>query len=68
MKPITSHDAHQAALKRIETLWDAEPQTPEGDELEALITAVNDFEDRHYPIDAPTLNKGFEVQRNRKKR
>ncbi|WP_227876502.1 hypothetical protein [Photobacterium frigidiphilum] len=37
---------YKAALKRIESLFDvAEPGTPEGDELEKLVTWVEAYED-----------------------
>lgn len=41
---------YNLALKRIETLFDAELNTPEGDELEALISFVNAYEDLNYPM------------------
>jgi HTH-type transcriptional regulator/antitoxin HigA len=41
---------HQIALKRIETLFDAELNTPEGDELERLIVFVEAYENEYYPI------------------
>ncbi len=31
----------------------AEPDTKEGEELEALLTLVEDFEQKAYPIEAP---------------
>ncbi|MDD1791518.1 hypothetical protein LRP50_00030 [Enterovibrio sp. ZSDZ42] len=54
MKPIKTKDDHQAALSRIEQLWDANPNTPEGEELEALITNVEVYEEESYPIAPPT--------------
>lgn len=53
VKPIRTAEQHHTALMRIERLWDAEPNTPEGDELEVLATLVEAFEDANYPIDAP---------------
>ncbi|MCS6237525.1 DNA-binding protein [Shewanella baltica] len=53
IKPIRTVADNEAALKRIEQLFDAEPNTPEGDELEVLITLVSAFEDTHFPIEAP---------------
>ena len=35
---------------RIEALLDAEPGTPEGDELELLVSFVEVYEEEHYPI------------------
>ncbi len=53
IKPIKTVEDNKAALARIEELWDAAPNTPEGDELEVLATLVSAFEDEHYPIEAP---------------
>ncbi|EGQ8195792.1 MULTISPECIES: helix-turn-helix domain-containing protein [Vibrio harveyi group] len=53
VKPIKTAEDNRAALARIEQLWDAEPNTPEGDELEVLATLVEAFEEANYPIDAP---------------
>ena len=53
IKPIKTPADHQAALARIEQLWEAEPNTPEGDELEVLATLVEAFEATHCAIEAP---------------
>ena len=53
IKPIKTESDNQAALDRIEQLWDAEPNTPEGDELDVLVTLVQAFEEKQYTIDAP---------------
>lgn len=53
IKPIKTVEDNQAALTRIEQLWDAEPNTPEGDELDILATLVSVFEEENYPIEAP---------------
>jgi len=53
IKPIKNEADHMAALARIEQLWEAEPDTPEGDELEVLATLVNAFEEKYFPIEAP---------------
>ncbi len=44
---------YQAALQRIRVLWEAEPGTPEADELEILVMLVNKFEEENYPIEEP---------------
>lgn len=44
---------YQIALRRIRTLWEAEPGTPEADELEILALIVNQYEEKHYPIEEP---------------
>ncbi len=53
VKPIKTAEDNRTALARIDQLWDAEPNTPEGDELEVLATLVEAFEETNYPIYAP---------------
>lgn len=47
---VASEQDYKRALKRIEALFDAEPGTPEGDELELLVSLVEAYEDLHHPI------------------
>ena len=53
IKPIKSDADYQAALAEIEHLFDAEPDTPEGDRLEVLVTLVEAYEAKHYDIPPP---------------
>ncbi|MDO3377544.1 transcriptional regulator [Geoalkalibacter halelectricus] len=53
IKPIKTDADHQAALEEIEKLFDAAPDTPEGDRLEVLVTLVESFEEKHYSIPKP---------------
>ena len=53
IKPIKNEADYQAALKEIELLFDAAPDTPEGDRLEVLTTLVEAYEERHYTIPMP---------------
>ena len=50
-KIIKNESEYDAALDRINELMDAEPGTPEGDELELLSTLVELYEKEVYPID-----------------
>ena len=50
---IKSDCDHEAALARIESIFDAAPGTPEGDELELLSLLVERYEDEQFPIDLP---------------
>lgn len=52
IKPIKTKTDYKAALRRIAALGDAKPKTPEGDELDVLVTLVSAYEDAHYPIPA----------------
>ena len=50
MKPIKDEQTYQKSLKRIEEIWGAEPDTPEGDELDILLILIEAYEEKHYPI------------------
>ncbi|MDP1896486.1 MAG: transcriptional regulator [Sulfurimicrobium sp.] len=53
IKPLKTEADYQAALKEIETLMSAVEDTPEGDRLDVLVTLVEAYEARHYPLDLP---------------
>ena len=53
IKPIKTKTDYQAALKEIEALMDAKSRTPKGDRLEVLVTLVEAYEAKHYPLDLP---------------
>lgn len=53
LKLIHNKREYSKALKTIENLWDrAIPGTPEGDALEVLCLIVEDYEKKHFPIEA----------------
>ena len=53
IKPLKTTKDYKAALEHVQHLWNAEPDTPDGDDLEVLITLIEAFEEKHYPIDPP---------------
>jgi HTH-type transcriptional regulator/antitoxin HigA len=53
LKPIRTDADHEAALKEIERLWNAEEGTADGDRLEILSTLVEAYEEAHFPMDMP---------------
>lgn len=53
VKLIKTEGDYQEALARIEKLMDAEPGTPEGEELELLAALVEMYEDKHFLLDLP---------------
>ena len=55
MKAIQSSCDLEAALARIEQIFDAEEGTPEDDELSALFALVEAYEDETVPIPPPDL-------------
>jgi len=53
IKPIKTDMDYRAALKEIEGLMMAAPDSPEGEKLDVLTTLLEAYEARHYPIDLP---------------
>jgi len=53
IKPIKTDADYRAALKEVETLMMAEPNTPEGEKLDVLVTLIEAFERKHFPLDLP---------------
>ena len=52
-RPIKSDEEHAAALREIDGLMRAVPGTPEGDRLDLLVTLVQLYETKRWPIEAP---------------
>jgi HTH-type transcriptional regulator/antitoxin HigA len=53
IKPIKTKKDYQAALKKIEELFEAKPNTPNGDMLEVLVTLVEAYEQKHFNFAPP---------------
>lgn len=53
IKLIHNDKDYENALARIEEIFDAEPGTKEGEELEVLGILVEEYEKKHFPIEAP---------------
>ena len=51
--PIRTHRDHRRALKEIEGLMGAKRNTPEGDRLDVLVTLVEAWESKHFPLELP---------------
>jgi HTH-type transcriptional regulator/antitoxin HigA len=50
IKPIRNDDDLRAAFLRLEPIFQAEEGTPEADEMEILVTLIEAYEQKHYPI------------------
>ena len=50
IRPIRTSKNHRAALAEIEKLWGASTGTPEGDKLDILVTLVETYEERRWPL------------------
>ena len=53
IKPIKTDADYRATLKEIESLMTAKPDTPEGEKLDVLVTLVEAYESKRYPLDLP---------------
>ena len=62
IKPIRTNEDYEAALARIEEIFDAEPDTPAGDELEILASLVEVYEKRNYPIGLPDPIEAIKIR------
>ena len=51
IKPIKTEADYDRILTEIDALMDAEPGTPEGDQLGVLVTLVEAYEAKHWQID-----------------
>jgi HTH-type transcriptional regulator / antitoxin HigA len=52
-KVIKTEEEYKQALKRLEVIFDAEPGTADGEELDLLSLLIDNYERIHYPIDLP---------------
>ena len=53
IKPIKIEADYESALKEIDHLMDAKPDTPEGDRLDVLTTLAEAWEEKHHQIEDP---------------
>ena len=49
IRPIRNQEDLHAAAKRLESLWDAKPETPEAEEMEILAELIEAYESRTFP-------------------
>jgi len=58
LRPIQNEADYQAALKPIENVMDApvepDPDSAEDAWLDAMVTLIQAWEHKHYPMDVPT--------------
>lgn len=52
IKPIRTDDDLRAAFLRLESVFQAPEGTPEADEMEVLVTLIEAYEHKHYPMTA----------------
>jgi HTH-type transcriptional regulator / antitoxin HigA len=53
IKPIRNNEELKATFERLEAIFQADDGTPEADEMEVLVTLIEAYENKHYPITPP---------------
>ncbi len=53
IKPIKTQTDYFEALKRLDKIFDSAVGTPESDEADVLGVLIDEYEKKHYPIEAP---------------
>lgn len=51
--PIKTEEDYRSTLQEIESLMTAAPGTPEGERLDVLVTLVEAYERKNFPMDLP---------------
>ena len=62
VKPIKSDKDYRNALERLEVIFDAPIDTKEGDEAEILSLLIENYENEHYPIEAPDPIEAIKIR------
>ncbi|EPL08615.1 type II toxin-antitoxin system HigA family antitoxin [Pseudomonas sp. CF161] len=55
IRPIHTDQDYRAALKNVSPFFDNEPTpgTPEGDYFDVMVTLIEAYEAKHFPVDLP---------------
>ncbi len=62
IKLIKSEEDYRNALKRLEMIFDAPIDSVEGDEAEILSLLIENYENKHYPIEAPDPVEAIKIR------
>jgi HTH-type transcriptional regulator/antitoxin HigA len=64
-QPIQSEADLQDAFKRLEAIFQAEEGTPEFAEMQALVTQIEVYENKHHPISTASPSDTSQAARQR---
>ena len=62
IKPIKTEKDYDKALERLELIFDASPNSKEGDEAEIISLLIENYENKHYPIEAPDPIEAIKIR------
>ena len=62
IRPIKTESDYREALQRLEVIFDAALGTPESDEADVLGLMVDEYEKKHYRIEAPDPIEAIKIR------
>ncbi|MBK8747715.1 MAG: transcriptional regulator [Saprospiraceae bacterium] len=62
IRPIRCENDYNVALERLEVIFDAAVDTIEGEEAEILSLLIENYEEEHYPIEAPDPIEAIKIR------
>jgi HTH-type transcriptional regulator/antitoxin HigA len=62
LRPIKTEKDYRMALERLEVIFDASTDTIEGDEAEILSLLIENYENEHFPIEAPDPIEAIKIR------
>src|SRR5690554_2221614 len=62
LKPIKTDKEYRDALERLEIIFDAPINSKGGDKAEILSLLIENYENEHYPIDAPDPIEAIKIR------
>ena len=62
IKLIKTEVDYQKALKRLEEIFDAKIGTPDSDEADILGLMIDEYEKKHFPIEAPDPVEAIKIR------
>ena len=62
IKPIKTETDYDQVLERLELIFDATPNSKEGDEAEILALLIDNYENKHYRIESPDPIEAIKIR------
>lgn len=62
LKLIKTEKEYQLALNRLDEIFDAKIGSPESDEADILALLIEEYENKHHPIDAPDPIEAIKIR------
>jgi len=66
IKPIKTDADYRAALKEVDGLMTALPDSVEGEKLDVMVTLIEAYEAKHFPLDLPDPVAAIKFEMERK--